>query len=140
MYLDTVDFIKGICQTINPNGTFYHGRVSDANLAIKDNPMPQIHLYPFRVQNPSNMGVDVNPNILMAFLFDGSPHDGADDLLNSTDEADTMQRRFHLALQGSGKIVSNYEAEPFYKQFSGVTNGMFVRFQLQIKSSKVCEP
>jgi hypothetical protein len=83
------------------------------------------------------MGVDVNPNILMAFLFDGSPHDGADDLLNSTDEADTMQRRFHLALQGSGKIVSNYEAEPFYKQFSGVTNGMFVRFQLQIKSSKV---
>jgi len=138
MYTDTVNFIKGICETINPNGTFYHGRVSDANLAIKDEPMPQIHLYPFQVQNPNGMGVDVNPNILMAFIFEGSPNDGANELLESTDEADVMQRRFQLAMQGTGKIVSNYSAEAFYKQFSGVTNGMFVRFSLQIKSSKVC--
>ena len=139
MNTDTVKFIEGIANQINPTGTFYWGRIEDANLAIKDLPMPQIHLYPFAVQNPNGMGVDVNPNIRLAFIFPSSPHDGKEQLLNTIDEADVMQRRFQLAMQGTGVVVTNFTATPFFKDFSGVNSGMLATFNLQIKSSKVCE-
>ena len=138
MYQDTVDLLESIAKAVNPTGTFYHGRVSDANDTITRFPLPQIHLYPFRVQT-NIASVDVNPNILMAFLFQDSPHSDANDLLDVTNEADILQRRFRAQLVANDINFTNYEAEPFYKQFSGVCSGMFIRFNLQIKSSKVCD-
>lgn len=136
MYIDAIAIFKDIAETINPNGTFYHGRIPDANLAIDRKPLPQIHVYPFRVQ-PSG-ALDSASNIRIAFLFQDSPNSNDEQRNDITNLADTMQRKFKQALGALDVQVSNWEAEPFYKQFSGVTSGMYVRFKLEYKSSKNC--
>ena len=136
MYTDAIAIFKDIAETINPNGTFYHGRISDANLAIDRKPLPQIHVNPFRIQ-PSG-AVDSAPNILIAFLFQDSPNSTDTQRNDITNLADIMQRKFKQALNEQDVQVSNWEAEPFYKKFSGVISGMYVRFKLEYKSSKNC--
>lgn len=141
MYKDFVDTIKDIAFEVNPNGTFYHGRVSDANLAIEKQPTPQIHLYPFKVTRPDgNQAIDTY-TILLAFIFQDTPHTSDEDRLEIIDNADIMQRRFEQWLIAKNVNYSGYEAEPYFKQFNGITSGMFVRFTAKVKTKIVdCEP
>lgn len=138
MYIDIVNTLREAAEHVNPKGVFYHGRVSDANLYIESKPLPQIHLYPFRITHPIRNSVDVVPNVLMAFIFQDTPHTSDEDRTDIVNEADRMQRLFENWLIANDITYSNYEAEPFFKQFNGVTSGMFVRFQLQIKTNP-CE-
>ena len=135
MYIDIVNLLSEIAEEVNPTGTFYHGRVSDANLAIERKPLPQIHLYPFKITHPVTNGVDNVPNILMAFIFQDSPNSSDEDRTEIINQADIMQRKFENWLISRDVQYSNYEAEPFYKQFNGITSGMFIRFQLQVKTN-----
>ena len=134
MYIDFINVFKTIADEINPNGTFYHGRVSDANLAIDKQPLPQIHVYPFKVAPINkNYGLDNAPNILLAFIFQDSPNSSDTERDAIINLADTMQRAFRSKLDELSLDYTNYEAEPFFKQFSGVTSGMFVRFNMTLK-------
>lgn len=136
MYIDAIAIFKDIAETINPNGTFYHGNVSDANLAIDRKPLPQIHVYPFGIK-PSG-ALDSATNVRIYFLFQDSPNSNDEQRNDITNLADTMQRKFKQALVALDVQVSNWEAKPFYKQFSGVVSGMFVVFNFEYKSSKNC--
>jgi len=134
MYIDFINVFKTIADEINQNGTFYHGRVSDANLAIDKLPLPQIHVYPFKVAPINkNYGLDNAPNILLAFIFQDSPNSSDTERDAIINLADTMQRAFRSKLDELSLDYTNYEAEPFFKQFSGVTSGMFVRFNMTLK-------
>lgn len=134
MYIDFINVFKTIADEINPNGTFYHGRVSDANLAIDKLPLPQIHVYPFKVAPINkNYTLDNAPNILLAFIFQDSPNSSDTERDAIINLADTMQRAFRSKLDELDLDYTNYEAEPFFKQFSGVTSGMFVRFNMTLK-------
>jgi len=139
MYIDIVTTLKDIADTVNPTGYFYHGRISDANLAIDQKGLfPQIHLYPFKISHPrNNQGLD-NCDILMAFIMQDSPHTSDEDRTLIIEQADILSRKFELLMQTNDLEYSNFATEPFFKQFSGVTSGMFVRFNLQMKS-KICE-
>lgn len=136
MYLDFISLFQSAHNAVNSAGTFYHGRVSDANLAIDNNPLPQIHVYPFKVK-PEN-GVDVSTNILIAFIFQDSPHSSDTDRNVITDQADTMARKFVQYIDSQSDEIRSWEIEPFYKQFSGVTSGVFLRLSMVLPSSKVC--
>lgn len=140
MYIDVVNILKKIANEINPDGTFYEGRVSDANRYLQNEAFPQIHLYPFRITRFDNRrSIDNIPNILMAFLFQDSPSSDDEERREIVNEADELQRKFQALLDAYDITYSNYEAEPFYKQFNGVCSGMFVRFQMQLKSKVDCE-
>jgi hypothetical protein len=135
MYIDVINILKEIAFEINPRGTFYHGRVSDANLYIEKKPMPQVHLYPFTIQpNGDSFAVDVIPEILIALVFQDSPHTSDEDRNEIINEADIMQRRLRTWLNEKGLVYSNYRAQPYFKEFNGVTSGMFVRFSLTMKA------
>ena len=134
MYIDFINVFKTIADEINPDGTFYHGRVSDANLAIDKLPLPQIHVYPFKVAPINkNYGLDNAPNILLGFIFQDSPNSSDTERDAIINEADIMQRAFRSKLDDLQIDYTRYEAEPFFKQFSGVTSGMFVRFNMTLK-------
>lgn len=135
MYIDVLTLLKRVAKEANYEGSVYHGRVSDANLFIENNIMPQVHIYPFRMQKkPNANGIDFVPNVLLAFIFQDSPSSSDEDREEIINKADVMQTEFRRLLENENVDFSNYEAEPFFKQFSGVTSGMFVRFQLTAKS------
>ena len=135
MYIDVLTLLKRVAKEANYEGSVYHGRVSDANLFIENNLMPQIHIYPFRMQKkPNANGIDFVPNVLLTFIFQDSPSSSDEDREEIINKADIMQTKFRRLLENENVEFSNYEAEPFFKQFSGVTSGMFVRFQLTAKS------
>ena len=135
MYIDVLTLLKRVAKEANYEGSVYHGRVSDANLFIENNLMPQIHIYPFRMQKkPNANGIDFVPNVLLTFIFQDSPSSSDEDREEIINKADVMQTEFRRLLENENVDFSNYEAEPFFKQFSGVTSGMFVRFQLTAKS------
>lgn len=136
MYIDFINTFKAIADEINPNGTFYHGRASDANLAIDKLPLPQIHVYPFRVKTVNKLySLDNAPNIMIAFIFQDSPHSNDTQRDAIVNEADVMQRAFRSKMDELELDYTNYEAEPFFKQFSGVTSGLFIRFSMNLKVS-----
>ena len=136
MYIDFINTFKAIADEINPNGTFYHGRASDANLAIDKLPLPQIHVYPFRVKTVNKLySLDNAPNIMIAFIFQDSPHSNDTERDAIVNEADIMQRAFRSKMDELELDYTNYEAEPFFKQFSGVTSGLFIRFSMNLKVS-----
>lgn len=142
MYKDFVDTIKEIAFDINPNGTFYHGRVSDANLAIEKQSLPQIHLYPFTISRADqNQAVDTIPNVLIALIFQDTPHTNDEERLEIIEQADIMQRRLEQWLISKNVEYTGYQAEPYFKQFNGITSGMFVRFNAKVISTVVdCLP
>jgi hypothetical protein len=142
MYKDFVDTIKEIAFDINPNGTFYHGRVSDANLAIEKQSLPQVHLYPFTISRADqNQAVDTIPNVLIALIFQDTPHTNDEERLEIIEQADIMQRRLEQWLIAKNVQYTGYQAEPYFKQFNGITSGMFVRFNAKVISTVVdCLP
>ncbi len=136
MYIDFINTLKAIADEINPNGTFYHGRASDANIAIDKLPLPQIHVYPFRVKTVNKLySLDNAPNIMIAFIFQDSPHSNDTERDSIVNEADILQRAFRSKMDDLELDYTNYEAEPFFKQFSGVTSGLIIRFSMNLKVS-----
>jgi hypothetical protein len=134
MYIDVVNLIESIAQKVNPTGVFYEGKIADAYLQLESKRFPQIHLYPFTITNVSVNGLDVIPTILIAFLFEDSPHSSNKDRQDIINEADIMQRKFKSWLEYHDVQFDNYKAEPFYKQFNSISSGMFISFSLSIKS------
>ncbi len=137
MYTDIYNAIKSAVSIAEPNATFYFGRVSDANLFLEQKPFPQIHLYTYKAK-PQTMGVELSDNILMAFILQDTPHSDNEQRLDLTDQADAIQKKFWTALYNTNAIITNYEVEPFYKQFNGVCSGVFVRFTLAVKANSPC--
>lgn len=134
MYIDFINTFKSIADEINPNGTFCSGGWADLNRYINEKPLPQIFAYPFKVAPINkNYALDNASNILLAFVFQDSPHSNDTERDAIINLADTMQRAFRSKLDELDLDYTNYEAEPFFKQFSGVTSGMFVRFNMTLK-------
>lgn len=133
-YIEVIDVFRTICHKINERGTFYHGRVSDANLALEKEPFPQIHTYPFRTQSFQNSAVEIVPNIQISFLYQDSPHSSKDDRDELISKADDLQIAFRKELDLLDISYTGYETTPFFKEFNGVASGMYVRFSLTKKA------
>ena len=139
MYIDVVNLFESISQSVNPLGIFYHGRASDALLKIQNNPLPQIHLYSFEVRrNGDSTAIDIIPEITLALIFQDSPGSSDVEQLAIVNLADTMQRQIQAQLNARDITYSNYSATPYFKEFGGVTTGMFVKMGLQMKTED-CE-
>lgn len=136
MYSDLVDIIRTACNEVNPEGSFYHGRVSDVNLNSPMLSLPQIRLYP--VTMIVNGGVDNVPNCLLSFIFQDSPHEDTEGREEILYNADTLARRFKNNLEQKNYELTNFRIEPFIQLFSAVTSGVNVSFTINYKSSKVC--
>jgi uncharacterized DUF497 family protein len=81
-YHQIVSLIRDVSESVNPTGTFIHGRNSDAATAA-DRPYPRIVLYPF---DTNQQGKDLErktSNLLLTFV---EPDSGE----NITEERETI--------------------------------------------------
>jgi hypothetical protein len=137
MYSDLVDIIRTASNEVNPEGSFYWGRISDVNVNSPTLSFPQIRLY----NNNSivvNGGVDNANNCLMSFIFQDSVDPSEEERLDIIYNADTLARRFKHNLEEKDIELTNFRIEPFIQMFSGVTSGVNVSFSFNYNSSKVC--
>ena len=136
MYVDIVDLIRDTANAVNPDGTFFFGRVSDATLSLDSKIFPQIHLYPFAISPPDErFSLDVVKNIRLVFYFQDTPHTNDIDREAIINDADILQRKFRDELNNTTAEYSNYEAVPFFKDYNGITSGIVVTFALKNKSN-----
>jgi hypothetical protein len=136
MYVDIVNLIRDTANAVNPNGTFFFGRVSDATLSLGDKPFPQIHLYPFSVAPPDQrFSLDITDNIRLVFYLQDSPNTSDTDREIIINDADILQRAFRAELDQTSAEYSKYLATPFFKEHNGITSGMVVTFALKNKSN-----
>lgn len=132
-YLQTVDLIQSICESINPTGTFIHGRRVDGSLAYDDQ-MPQIHLYPFITTPDLNNGFD-SSNITMGFWQQGAAELSPEESKEKIAAADVMTRAFLVALNNSSVDLSNIRMEPGYNLFTAILTGYTLTFTIISKTS-----
>lgn len=134
MYVDVVNLFKDVCESVNPVGTFYHGRASDAKIFLDTYPHPQIHLYSFTIQKQPNNSLDIVNGLQLAVILEDSPHSDNEEMLTIIDEADKIQRKIRAALDTRDIQYSNWQARPFFKDFLGVKTGMIITLNLTLNS------
>jgi hypothetical protein len=132
-YVQTVDLIESICNTVNASGTFIHGRRTDGSLAYPD-PMPQIHLYPFITVPDLINGFD-SSNIQMGFWQHGAAELSMAENKAKIAAADVMTRAFLVALNESRVDLSNIRMEPAYNMFPAILTGYMLTFTITSKTS-----
>lgn len=134
MYIDVVKVFKDVCEAVNPTGTFYHGRASDAKIFMDTMPHPQVHLYSFTIEKQPNKSMDFVNGLQLAVIFEDSPHSDNEQMLEIIDEADKLQRKIRAALDTQNIQYSSWVARPFFKDFLGVKTGMIITLNLVINS------
>lgn len=121
-YNEVVEYIKAICLEINPNGSFIHGRRADGSINY-DEPMPQIHLYPF-VSNKDLLNQTVTFNIVMGFWEQDSHDNTLDKRQDIISRMDVLCTAFQKRLNDDAKaVISGGRDEPQYLSLMGTLSG-----------------
>lgn len=128
-YQGIVDLIRNISNTINPTGTFMHGRRSDGSLEY-DGAFPQIHLYPVRLSFDIANDVERNEIIIMFWQQD-SPESSNDEREAIISQMDILSTNFLNAIYNEENIsINNILKTPEYRQLAGTVSGYGVSFTI----------
>ena len=130
-YLETVSFIRNIATSINPTGTFTHGRRVDGS-AEYDGAFPQILLEPFIVSKDLGKAT-ATCNISLGFLFQDAAENTAAQRETIIGLADTLCTEFESELFESSYDIGVVRESPFYLIFSGTVSGYLLSFTLTSK-------
>lgn len=133
-YAQTITLFETIAASVNPTGTFIHGRRTDGSLAYPE-AMPQIHLYPFIV-TPDLVDGNDQANIVMGFWKQGAAEASQDENKSYLSDMDVIARAFLNELNNTtGVNLSSIRMETGYNLFPAVLTGWTVTFTLISKTS-----
>lgn len=132
-YLETVNFIRDIADSINPNGTFTHGRRVDGS-AEYAGPFPQILLEPFINSKDLVRGVSTS-NISLGFMFQDAATNTPEQREIIIGMADELCSEFEKQLLNSKVDTGVVRETPFYMIFSGTVSGYLLSFTITSKIS-----
>ena len=125
-----VDAIRTAAKAVNDSGTFIHGRRADGSL--EDNqPVPQIHLYPFVTSPQSNKNF-VLADIIMAFWEQDSPGTSNFQRQEIIAEMDVLSDAFITELESALVEITGIRKEPQYRTLSATLSGYAVTFKFTI--------
>lgn len=127
-YLSTVDTIRAVAESLNPNGVFVHGRTWDASLEF-NSPNCHIYLYPMTgLANLSNHYYE-RYDVVLGFFFQDAPDSSNDDREWTIAAADILARTFINNLNESDGIeISEAKFEPQFRKMAGTYTGYLLRF------------
>jgi len=134
-YLEILNMVRNTANTVNPTGTFIHGRNSDAANAA-ELPYPRIHLYPF-TQDADPLEVEKRTTpLLMSFVELDTGEQDEDEREVIIDNMDTLKDLFIDSLIDVYNVeFSSIKSEPQYQILEGVS-GYSLSFT--IKSQAGC--
>ena len=133
-YQIIVDAIRDAAVSVNSTGTFIHGRRSDGSLEYNE-PMPQIHLYPFiTLPQDTNRNL-VFADIVMAFWQQDSPTTTNIEREEIIAAMDVLSNEFLDALDLGELEISNIRKEPQYRTLSATLSGYAITFKLKVFDS-----
>jgi len=127
--------VRDTANTVNPTGTFIHGRNSDAANA-SELPYPRIHLYPFTQDaDPLELEKRTTPLLLSFVELDTGEQDGIEreGIINSMD---TLKDSFLDSLVDVHNVeFTSIKSEPQYQILEGVSG---YTLSITIKSQTGC--
>lgn len=135
-YKEIVTLIKTIAESINPGGSFFHGRTYDTALEFGA-VYPQIHLYPFTMQpEQSNYNI-IRSELLIAFWKeDGHENtmEQREDIIAAMDDLCVL---FEAAIRATENVqVLSFRKEPQYLSQMGVVSG--IACNISLHSAVIC--
>lgn len=129
--------IRDTAETVNPTGTFIHGRNSDAANSV-ELPYPRIHLYPF-VQDRDAIDTEKRTsNLLLSFVKEDSGEQDMDERETIISEMDTLVDSFLSQLETDYENSIEFtqiRTEPQYQILEGVSG---YTLQLNIATQVGC--
>ena len=131
-YLQIVSLIRGICETVNPNGTFIHGRRLDGSLSYGDK-YPVILLEPVTDTIDTTNDIEV-ANISMGFMMKDTQESSLAKQEVLIGQADVLRRAFQDLIKVESIDVSIFRGTPFYRIFAGVNTGYLLTFTITSKT------
>lgn len=136
-FQQVLDMIRNTANSVNPTGTFVHGRNSDAANA-SDKPYPRIHLYPF-IQDIDPLETHKRTsNLLLSFVKADSGDQDEAERETIISDMGTLVNSF------IDQLVTDYEndieftqirTEPQYQILEGVSG---YTLQLNIRTQLGC--
>jgi hypothetical protein len=132
-----IDMVRTTSETVNPTGTFIHGRNSDAANS-SELPYPRIHLYPFKQSRDPKESHQRTTPLMFSFV---EPDSGEQDIAERESiiaRMDTLVDSFVSQLESDYENDVEFtliESEPQYQILEG-TSGYSL--QLTIKSQVGC--
>ena len=130
-YQSFVDYIESVAQTVNPTGTFIHGRRIDGSIEYNA-AMPQIHMYPFTTNVDVSNGYIETANMLIGFWFQDSPESSNEDREAIISQADVLCKNFIEQIVNEDEYeITGIRTEPQYQTIHGTLSGYALSFQLK---------
>ena len=136
-FQQVLDMVRDTAETVNPTGTFVHGRNSDAANA-QDLPYPRIHLYPFTQERDPIDDEKRTSNLLMSFVDVDSGEQDAKERETIISNMDVLVDAFIAQLQSdyeNSVEFSKIRTEPQYQVLEGVSG---YSLELNIKTQVEC--
>jgi len=136
-FQQVLDMVRDTAETVNPTGTFVHGRNSDAANA-QDLPYPRIHLYPFTQERDPIDDEKRTSNLLMSFVDVDSGEQDANERETIISNMDVLVDAFIAQLQSdyeNSVEFSKIRTEPQYQVLEGVSG---YSLELNIKTQVEC--
>lgn len=129
-YQDIVNLLRDTAETVNPNGTFVHGRKLFASTGSIDDPDPYINLLPLR-WNPDLSNSYVQENLItIAFWKQDKPDSSPEEQEAIIAEMDELCRQFLLTLDLSEVlIIEEVRCEADYRQLMSTMTGVLLQFK-----------
>lgn len=130
-YQIIVDAIRDAANSVNPTGSFIHGRRADGSLNY-DGQMPQIHLYPFVTQPQDSNRNLVFADIVMAFWKQDSPSTSNEEREEIISAMDELSNEFMDELDGGELEITGIRKEPQYRTLSATLSGYAITFKIKV--------
>jgi hypothetical protein len=137
-YNDIVFLVKTISESVNPNGSFFHGRTYDVTLEYGAK-FPQIHLYPF-TQNvePANNSI-IRTDLIIGFWEEDSHSNSKEERQAIIDNMSQLSLLFETGIRSINQAqILSFRREPQYLTQMGVASGVLC--QVSIHTIVGCEP
>lgn len=135
-YKEIVTLVKTIAETINPDGSFFHGRTYETTLEF-GSVYPQIHLYPFTMQpEQSNYNI-IRSELLVAFWKQDGHENTMEQREDMIAEMDDLCVLFEAAIRATENVqVLSFRKEPQYLSQMGVVSG--IACNISLHSAVLC--
>lgn len=128
-YLQTVNEIRSAATSVNPLGTFDHGRrvdLSQESIKVK---FPYVFLLPIDISDADGDSFFDSSVILMRFLDQDKPASSMHERELLIHKMDLLVDSFLNKLRENTLVsVTASDREPEYQVFNGTASGMIVRF------------
>lgn len=122
-YTQIIEAFRSAAVTVNPTGTFIHGRNSDA-ANRPDAPYPRIHLYPFTQERSPRDMERRTTDILMSFVKADTGNNDTDERDGIIAEMDVLCNAFIdelIEANDSSLQFDTMRTEPLYNVLEGVS-------------------